>query len=108
MALCAFSLAFLVLAACSGGNSGSHGGGGTVTGCPKGCPNDPPYSATDNSECVANVQDPACGTQARALYTCMAAKVTCDSSGMTDQAALMAACGDAKAAWETCQTADGG
>jgi hypothetical protein len=104
-ALCA-TLLFALLAACASSKSG--GSSSTTTGCPKQCPNDPPYSSTDVSDCNANVSDPACGAQAQALYTCIDAKVTCDASGQTDGNALLAACGSYKGAWEACQTADAG
>jgi hypothetical protein len=110
------SVLVLLLAACSGGSSGKAGssgsgsgsGGGNATGCPKSCPNDPPYTAADEADCNANTSDPACGAQARALYACISANLTCTAGGTTDDDALMASCGDAKGAWEACQTADAG
>lgn len=102
----AASLLMLALAACSGGKPGASGG--NVTACPKQCPNDPPYASADIADCTANLQDPACGAQARALYACIDAHLACTASGTTDDAALMASCGQYKGAWEDCQTADAG
>jgi len=93
---------------CSSSSSHSAATSTTVTGCPKGCPNDPPLSASDNADCVANTKDPSCGAEAQAFYSCATADLKCDSSGVTDTAALMASCGSAKGAWETCQTGDAG
>jgi len=100
--------ALVALAACSSGSSKGGGTGSGARGCPESCPSDPAYTASDQTDCQANTGDPACGAQARALYACIDANLTCTAAGTTDDTALQAACGAAKGAWEACQTADAG
>jgi hypothetical protein len=105
---CGALAALLTLGACSSSSAKGGGAGNGARGCPKTCSADPAYTASDQADCEANTGDAACGAQARALYACIDANLVCTGAGTTDDGALEAACGNAKGAWEACQTADAG
>ncbi len=92
------ALAVAAVGACGSSSDGS--GGASSFDCHSKCPNDPgPFS--DGPFCEGTVSGP-CSQAFAALEQCMSDHQVCDSDGMTDEEATMAACTAAQNALDDC------
>ena len=101
------SLPFAVLTflfACAGpSGSGSSGSCASAGGS---CPQDPPATASELSQCESLTSDPKCGAAFQAYFDCGLSQDKCTASGVTDdaasQTAIEANCASQEAAYKAC------